>query len=136
MKGAPALRGRGEPIRLHVGELVGRDLKDGGVVVVVVGEIHVDRVCADVWVFGRVYSREVLVLDEDRAMCQGHRGEGERALPILAGRRVVEVDGVSVENVVAVSCREVDVFVDFADVEWGVVVIADGKGDDVSSSWL
>jgi hypothetical protein len=27
-----------------------------------------------------VYAREVLVQDEDRAVCRGHRGEGERAL--------------------------------------------------------
>ena len=81
--------------------------------VVVVGEVHVDRVCADVGVLGRVYTREVLVLDEDRAMGRRHRGEGERVLHVLAGRRVVEVDGVSVENVVAVGCRGVDVFCRF-----------------------
>ena len=50
-----------------MGELVS---KDGGFVVIVVGEVHVDRVCTDVGVLGRVYSREVLVLDEDRAMCR------------------------------------------------------------------
>ena len=27
-------------------------------------------------------------------------------------------------------------FVNFAGVEWGVMVIADGEGDDVSSRWL
>ena len=63
-----ALRRRGEPIRLHVGELIGKDRKDGGLVVVVVGEVHIDRVCADVRGLGRVYSREVLVIDKDRAM--------------------------------------------------------------------
>ena len=42
-------------------------------------------------------------------MCRRQRGEGERALQVLAGRRVVEVDGVGVEDVVAVGCRRVDV---------------------------
>ena len=91
-----------------MGKLVVEDLKDCDFVVVVVGEVHVDRVCADVWVFGRMYSREVLVLDEYRAMCRGQRDEGERALQVLAGRRVVEVDGVGVKNVVAIGCRGVD----------------------------
>jgi hypothetical protein len=45
-----------------VGKLIGEDR--GDLVVYVMREVHVDRVCADVWVFGRVYSREVLVLDE------------------------------------------------------------------------
>ena len=33
---------------------------------------------------------------------------------------MVEVDEVGLENVVAVSCRGVDIFVDFAGVEWCV----------------
>ena len=65
-----------------------------------------------------------------------HRGESERALQVSAGRRVVEVYGVCVENAVAVGCRGADVFVDFAGVEWGVEVIADGEGDDVSRRWM
>ena len=119
-----------------MGELVGEDREDSGLVVDVVGEIYVDRVCADVGVFVRVYSREVLVLDEDRAVCRRHRGEGERALQVLAGQRMVEVDGVSLGNAVAVGCRGVDVLVNFAGVEWCVVVNADREGDVVSSRWL
>ncbi len=49
---------------------------------------------------------------------------------------MIEVDGVSVENFVAIGCRRVDVFVDFAGVEWGVMVVADGEGDYVKSRWL
>ena len=112
-------------------KFVCEDRKDSGLVVVVVGEVHVNRVCTDVWVFNRVYSREVLVLDEYRAMCRRQRDEGERALHVLAGRRVIEVDGVSVKNVVAVGCRGVDVLVDFVGVEGGVMVVADGEGDEV-----
>jgi hypothetical protein len=44
---------------------------------------------------------------------------------------MVEVDGFGLEDVVAVGCHGVDVFVDFAVVERCVVVIADGEGDDV-----
>ncbi len=51
-----------------MGKLVGEDRKDGGFVVYVMREVHVDRVRADFWVLGRVYSREVLVLDEYWAM--------------------------------------------------------------------
>ena len=46
----------------------------------VVREVYVDLVGADVGILGRVYTREVLVLEEDRAVCRGQRGEGERAL--------------------------------------------------------
>ena len=49
---------------------------------------------------------------------------------------MVEVDGVGFEDVDAISCRGVDVFVDFAGVERCVVVIADGEGDDVDSRKL
>jgi hypothetical protein len=83
-----------------------------------------------------VYSREVLILDEYRAMCRRHRDKGERALHVLAGQWVVEVDGVKVKNVVAIGCRGVEVFVDFAGVERGAMVVADGEGDDVSGRRL
>ena len=114
-----------------MGKLFGEDREDGCLVIYVVGEVHEDRVCADVWVYGRVYSCEVLVLDKYRAMYRRQRGEGERALQVLAGRRVVEVDGVSVKDVVAVGCCGVDVLVDFAGVEGGVMVVADGEGDNL-----
>ncbi len=87
-------------------------------------------------ILGREYTREVLVLHEDRAMCRKERSECERALHILAGRRVVEVDGVGLEDIGAVGCRGVDVFVGFAGVERCVVVIADGEGDGVGSRRL
>ena len=112
-------------------ELVGEDRKDGGLVAYVVREVHVDRVLADVWVLGRVYSRKVLVLDEYRAMCRRHGNKGERALQVLAGRGLVEVDRVGVDDVVAVGCHGVDVIVDFAGVDGGVMVVAGGEGDDV-----
>ena len=69
-------------------------------------------------------------------MCRGERSEGERDVQVLAGRRVVEVDGFGLEDVGAVGCRGVDVLVDFACVEWCVVVIADGEGDGVCSRRL
>ena len=72
--------GRGESSRLHLGELVGEDREDRGLVVGVVRQVHIDRVCADVGVLGRVYTREVLVLEEDRDVCRRQRGEVERAL--------------------------------------------------------
>ena len=61
-------------------ELVCEDREDRGLVVNVVREVHVDRVCVDGGVLGREYTREVLVLEEDRAVCRGQRGEEERAL--------------------------------------------------------
>ena len=61
-------------------ELVGDDREDRGLVVYVVGEVHVDRVCVDFGILGRVDTREVLVLQEDWAVCRGYGGEGERAL--------------------------------------------------------
>ena len=79
MLGVQTLRRRGEPNRLHVGEFVGKDSKDGGLLVIFVREVHVDRVCVEVWVSGRVYSREVLVLDEGR-VCAGDRGVRARGL--------------------------------------------------------
>jgi hypothetical protein len=49
---------------------------------------------------------------------------------------VVEVDGVGVKNVVAIGCRGINVFVDFAGVERGVMVVTDGEGDDVKDRRL
>ena len=99
--------------------------------VYVVGEVKVDRVGADVWIFGRMYSNEALALDEYRAVCRGQRSKSEWTLKVLTRRGMVEVDGVSVEDVVAVGCRGVDVLAEFSDVEGGVVVVADGDGDGV-----
>ena len=53
---------------------------DRRIVVNVVGEVYVDLVDVDIGILSRVYAREVLVLEEDRAVCRGHGGEGERAL--------------------------------------------------------
>ena len=58
----------GESGGLHVGELVGENCSDYGLVVCVVGEVHEDGIGVDVGVFGRVNPCEVLVLDEDWAM--------------------------------------------------------------------
>ena len=69
-------------------------------------------------------------------MCRGQWGESEWALKVMTRRRVVEVDRVDVEVVVAVGCSRVDVLVDFVGIEWGVVVIAGGEGDDVIGRWL
>ncbi len=49
---------------------------------------------------------------------------------------MVEVDGVGVNNDVAVGCHGVDVFVDLTGVEEGVMVVADSEGDDVSGRRL
>ena len=59
----------------------------------VMREVHVDFVGVDVGVHSRVDPRDVMDLDEDRAVCRGRRGEGERILQVLAGRRMVEVYG-------------------------------------------
>ena len=83
-----------------------------------------------------MHSRKVLVLDEYRAMCRGQRSESEWALKVLTRRGVVEVDRVSVEDVVAAGCRGVDVLVEFSGVEGGVVGVADGDGDGVRGRWL
>ena len=61
-------------------ELVGEDREDHSLVVNVVREVHVDLVGVDFGILGRVYTREVLVLEEDRDVCRGQGGEGERAL--------------------------------------------------------
>jgi hypothetical protein len=70
-----------------------------------------------------VHPRKVLVLDEYRAMCRGQGGESEWALKVLTRRGVVEIDWVSLEDVVAVGYRGVDVLVEFAGVEGGVTAI-------------
>ena len=49
---------------------------------------------------------------------------------------MVEVDGVGVEDVVAICCQGVDVLVEFAGIEGGVVVAADGEGDGVGGGRL
>jgi len=66
-------------------------------------------VSVDIGVLGRVDTNEVLVLDDDCVVCRGQRGEGERALKILTRREMVDVYGVGLENIVAVSCRGVDI---------------------------
>ncbi len=45
---------------------------------------------------------------------------------VLAGRGMVEVYGFHLEDVAAVGCRGLDVFVEFAGVERSVMEIADG----------
>ena len=99
-------------------------------------EVHVYFIGVNIVVLGRVDTGEVLVLDEIWAMCRGQRGEGNGTLEILTGRWIVEVYGVGLEDVVAVGCRGVDLFVDFTGVERSVVVISDGEGDGVRSWWL
>jgi hypothetical protein len=69
-------------------------------------------------------------------VCRGQRGESKRTLKVLTGRGKVEVYGVSLENVVAVGCRGVDIFVEFAGVERSVMVIANGEGDGVGGRRL
>ncbi len=83
-----------------------------------------------------MYAREVLVFEEYRAVCRGKRDEGEGALHVLAGRGLVEVDWIGLENVDAVGCGGVDVLVDLSGIEWRVVVVADGDGDVVGGRWL
>ncbi len=110
-------------------ELVCEDGSDGEFVVHVVRKVHEDGVCDDVRVLGRVDSREVLVFDEDGNVCRGQGSEGERALEVLTSRGVVEVDGVDLEDVVAVDCRGVDVFTELSGIELSVVKVADGEGN-------
>ena len=99
----------------------------------VMRKIHVDFVGANVGVLGQVDTRKVLVLDEDGVMCRGQRGEGESILQVLTGRRMVEVYGVGLENVVAVGCRGVESFIELAGVERSVMVISNGERDGVGS---
>ena len=43
-------------------------------------EVHVDYKSANIGVLGRVDTGEVLVVNEDWAMCRGQKSEGERTL--------------------------------------------------------
>ena len=63
---------------MHLGELFFYDQQDRGLVVKVTGKVHVDGMRDDVGVLGRVGTSEVLVLDEDWAVCLRQRSEGER----------------------------------------------------------
>ncbi len=81
------------------------DGSNGGFIVHVVREVQKDGVGADVWILGRVDSREVLVFDEDGTVCREQRSEGEGALRVLTSRGMVEVNGVGLENIGAVDCR-------------------------------
>jgi hypothetical protein len=58
---------------------------------------------------------------------RGQRVESEWALEVLARCRVVEVNGVGVEDACAAGCGGVDVLVEFSCVEWGVVIVSDGE---------
>ena len=49
-------------------------------VVDVMGKVDVDLVCADVGVLGRVYPREVLVFEENWAICAGEIGVRAKGL--------------------------------------------------------
>ena len=49
-------------------------------------------------------------------MCRGQRGEGKRPPQVLAERGMVEVYGVGLEDIVAVGCRGVDMFVESLEV--------------------
>ncbi len=68
----------------------------------VLREIYEDGVAADVWVLGRVDPCEVLNFNLDMTARGGYRSDGERALHVLAGRRVVAVDQVDLDNILAV----------------------------------
>ena len=48
---------------------------------------------------------------------------------------MVEVDGVGVDYVGRGCCGRIDIFVELAGIEWGVVVVTEGEGDCVSR-WL
>ncbi len=63
MEGVESLWRRGESNGLHVGELLGEDRLEYDHMIGVVGEVHKNYVGADVGVFSRVDSREVLILD-------------------------------------------------------------------------
>ena len=116
--------------------MVGKDCVDHILVVDVMGKVYVHLVGVGVGVLGRVYAREVLVFKEYRVVCWGKRGEGEGALQVLAGRGVVHVDWIGLEDVGAVGRSWIDVLVDLSGIEWRVVVIAYGDGDGVGGRWL
>ena len=52
-------------------------------------------------------------------------------MQVLAGRGVVEVDRIGLEDVDAVGCCGVDVLVDLSGIKWRVVVVANGDGDGI-----
>jgi len=116
LKGVQSLKGRWKSCSLHVGELVREDGADGELVVHVVREVHEDGVGDDVWVFGRVDSYKVLVVDEDGTVWRRYWGKGEEAreaLEVLTSRGMVKVKGVDLEEIVSVDCRRVDIFSSF-----------------------
>ena len=80
-----------------MGELVGEDCSNCSLMVGIVGDVHEDGVNADVGVLCRMDPCEVLVLDEDWVV--------RRRQSSVAGRMMAEVDGVSLENVIAVDGR-------------------------------
>jgi len=71
LKGVHSLDGCGEACNLHVSELVCENGSNSVHVVHIVWEIHVDGVGADVRVFSRMDSCEVLVIDEDGTVWRG-----------------------------------------------------------------
>ena len=48
---------------------------------------------------------------------------------------MVHVDGVYLEDVVAIQCGRVDVLAEFAGVERGIVKVADGEGNGICGRW-
>ena len=48
---------------------------------------------------------------------------------------MVEVDRVCLENVVTIHCSGVDVLVEFAGVERGVITVADCEGNGICGRW-
>ena len=48
---------------------------------------------------------------------------------------MVQVDGVNLEDVVAVYCRRVNIFIESAGVERGVVKVSDGERNGVRDRW-
>ena len=48
---------------------------------------------------------------------------------------MVKVDGVSLEDVVAIHCSRVNILVESTGVERGVVIVADGEGYGIRGRW-
>ena len=69
LKGVQSFGGCGEACSLHVSELVCEDGSNSVLVVHVVWGIHAYGVCADVKVFSRMDSCEVMVVDENGIVC-------------------------------------------------------------------
>ena len=90
---------------MYVGKLVCEDRSNRSLVVDIARQVHEDGVGSDIGILGRMNPREILFLDEDFATCRRQRSEGEKALKVLTGRGMVEVDGDILENVVASRCR-------------------------------